>query len=120
MIKYVTADIQINELHTQRVEVPAWEVPVLEAVHGASVSVTSERLFDRPAPGAEDEFRRLANRYREATNEDGSKGIPYVASVYGQFGVGTANLGRAIAAATEEASQGTDDLLGEQVSSVGG
>lgn len=123
MLKFMKVEIRRNESHTLPLEVAAWEVPILQAVHG-DVEVIEEKLVDREAPDAADEFARLANRYGQVRNEDGGKGIPYVASVYGNFGPGTATLARAIKAAvvetvTREQAQ-IDDLLGESVSSVGG
>ncbi len=106
MLKFQTVDIRISERHTQQVKVAEWEVPLLEAVHH-DVSVVAESLVNRTPPGAEDEYVRLQNRYKHSVNEDGSRGLPHVAAVYGQFGVGTKSLARAIAAATVEAPQDT-------------
>jgi hypothetical protein len=121
MLKHSEVEIRVSELHTQRVVVPTWEVPILIAIHGDGVKVIGEHLIDRRAPETEDEFRRLSTRYRNTKTDDGSVGVPYVASVYGQFGIGTDKLARAIAAATVE-SVDVSDLLGEPetISSVGG
>jgi len=89
--------------------VPAWELPILEAVH-TTVTVTGESLFDREPPAAEDEFVRLRTKYGRSENEDGSKGLPFVEAVYGQHGIGIGRLRDAIKAATVEES--TEDLLG--------
>lgn len=101
MLKFKIAQIRISERHTQQVIVAEWELPILQAMH-ADVQETGETLVNRKPPGAEDEFNRLVNRYKSVVNEDGSKGLPYAVSVYGQFGVGTKALERAIAAATVE------------------
>lgn len=119
MIEYANVRVTINELHTQETEYPVWEVPILRAVHGDAVEILSKRYVDVPTPGPEDEFRRLENRYRSAVNEDGSKGLPYVASVYGQYGIGTQMLKRAIMDATKDAPP-ADLIGGDKVSSVGG
>lgn len=104
MLKFQTLAIRISERHTQQVTVAEWEVPLLEIVH-SDVSVVSESLVKRDPPAAEDEYVRLQNRYKSSVNEDGSKGLPYIATVYGQFGIGTKALGRAIEAATVDAPE---------------
>jgi hypothetical protein len=127
MLKYIKAHIRVSELHTQEVTVPEWEVPILRAIHAANgdaVTVVGEELIDRTPPFAGDEFVRLATRYRNTKTDDGGQGIPYVASVYGQFGVGNDRLEQAIKAATvadaEIVETPAEDLIGEKVSSVGG
>jgi hypothetical protein len=129
MLKYIKAHVRISELHTQPVTVPAWELPILQIVHSGEgdVTVVGENLVDRLPPEANDEFTRLANRYGNTRTEDGSIGVPYVVSVYGQFGIGNAALAKAIAAATvieempAQPVDGAGDLIGnEPVSSVGG
>jgi hypothetical protein len=127
MLKYLSVDIEISETHTQNVTVPEWELPILAAIHGRREPVViKESLVDRAAPEADDEFRRLVRRYGSTENEDGSKGIPFVASVYGQFGIGDKALGQAIAKATvssiEVRDSEFDDLIDGPVasSSVGG
>lgn len=126
-IKYAKVRIRVNELHTQETSVPEWEVPILDAVHSGAVARMEDVFIyrDQP-PSAEDEFRRLENRYRNTVNEDGSRGLPYVVSVYGQYGIGVAALNTAIQAAVEHvtepvAAPAADDLIGDtKVSSVGG
>lgn len=146
MLKYVIADVTISEHHIQRVKVPVWELPILTAIHDRQEPVLVEEfLVDRPAPDAADEFRRLANRYKNVVQDDGSQGAPWVAAVFGQFQGADSRLARAIREATVEADGGLQiptapeggepftgtglgagagigDLLGtgEQVSSVGG
>lgn len=90
---YDTVRIRLSELHTQTVSVPAWETPVLQAVHQNDLEVIgqSEVARKRPAEAA-DEFTRLAQKYREP--EPGQP--PYVAAVYGSFGPGVGALARAI------------------------
>jgi len=92
-------------------KVPAWELPLLEAVH-PTVEVVKEFVFDRKPPEAEDEFSRLRTKYGRSENEDGSKGLPFVEAVYGQHGVGIGRLRDAIQAATV-AEEPTEGLLGE-------
>ncbi len=98
-ILYQKLDIRTSELTTTRVEVAAWESPVLQAVHGDNVMFVSESVLeDRVAPEAADEFARLSNRYKGETEET----PPFVTAVYGQFGPGISALQKAIEAATQE------------------
>lgn len=91
--------IRRSELHTVEEFVPLWEVPVIAAVHDeGAVQVTSEGIIaHRELPDAKEEFERLENRYKRARNDDGSQGLPVVATVYGQHGAGLQTLKRAIA-----------------------
>ncbi len=119
MQRHITVDIRRNEGATIRNSFPAWEIPILIAVHGEdAVTEVGEKLVNRELPDAHDEFVRLTDRYRRSKNEDGSQGIPYTHMVYGQMGV--AKLGEAIKSAFAEAPEG--DLVGgeEANSSVGG
>lgn len=93
MVKFIKAKIRRSPQHVQRVVVPAWELPVLQAVHGAGVSVDGEQFIDREPPDVDTEFARLARRYKHPENSPES---PYVAQVYGAFGPGLEKLGRAI------------------------
>jgi hypothetical protein len=111
---YSKLKIRLSELHTQPVAVPVWEVPLLQAIHGESVSVGENIEVTRDEPvDPRDEFTRLANKYREP--EPGQP--PYVAAVYGAFGPGVNALDRAIQAAfVREDAPPADDfgsLLGE-------
>jgi hypothetical protein len=96
-IQFKTIDIRRSENTTIRKDVPAWEVPVLEAVHG-DVTVIDDLSVSSPiGPNANDEYMRLSNLYKNTKNEDGSQGVPFVAAVYGQFQQGIEALGEAIA-----------------------
>ena len=98
-ILYQKLDIRTTELTQVRVEVAAWESPVLQAVHGENVTFVSESVLeDRVAPEAADEFVRLSERYKGETEET----PPFITAVYGQFGPGVAALQKAIEAATQE------------------
>ena len=110
MIRHVKVQIRRNETVSLVNSFPAWEIPVLKAVHGDdAVEVIGERLVDRPPPDAQDEFVRLNDRYRRARNEDGSLGTPFLHQVYGELGVD--RLRAAIEDAVTEAPEG--DLVGE-------
>ena len=112
-ILYQKLDIRTSELTTTRVEVAAWESPVLQAVHGDNVTFVSESVLkDRVAPEAADEFARLSNRYKGETEET----PPFVTAVYGQFGPGVAALQKAIEAATQE--KGTKGITSEVAAEV--
>jgi len=98
-ILFQKLDIRTSELTQTRVEVAAWESPVLQAVHGENVTFVSETVLeDRVAPDAADEFVRLSERYKGETEES----PPFITLVYGQFGPGVAALQKAIEAATQE------------------
>ena len=84
---YDLLDVRISETHTQRVEIPRWEVPVLQAIHGNDAAVTGQKIIKRPIPDPADEFTRLAARYGPKNAE-----TPAVAQVYGNFGPGTIAL----------------------------
>lgn len=137
-IRYVNLELRLSELTVRPMSVPAWEVPLLEAVHGRGAikqfgtvlvpAVVKKRtargtveIVERMPDGAV-EYARLGRRYRKSQTEDGSVGSAYVDVVYGQFGVGETNLQRAIDAASVDEADEFDDLIGDtsQVSSVGG
>lgn len=116
MLKHVTVDIRRNENTTIRGSYPAWEIPILQVVHGIdNIAIIQDKLVNRDAPDAHDEFKRLDDRYRRSRDESGAQSTPYVHMVYGELGV--QKLAAAIAAAVTEAPDG--DLVGK-VSSVGG
>lgn len=111
-IKYVKVKVIRSELHAVIDSYPEWEIPILEAMHQA-VERIGEVVHNVDTPDAEGEFERLKNRYGRSENEDGSRGIPYVASIYGQHGAGIQALRRAIeAAVTKDAPVDGSDLLG--------
>lgn len=116
-------DIRRNELQTTRRTVPLWELPLLQAIHGAeAVSEVGDEVVEMDPPAANTEFTRLSNRYKQMEEDDGSKGPFYVVAVYGQFGVGTQALARAIeASVAREAPRAAAhaDLVGSQVSAGG-
>lgn len=92
--------------------VAAWEVPLLEAAH-ENVVVTGDTTIERAAPEPQDEYRRLETKYGRSENEDGSRGQPYVAAVYGHAnGGGVTRLAEAIKAATVAPASDAADLIG--------
>lgn len=99
-IRILRVRITRSELHTLEVDVPAWEAPILEAMHQAASVVGESIATKREAPEVQDEYLRLENRYRRQTEEDGSQGLPWVAAVYGQHQVGYSNLRKEIEMAT--------------------
>lgn len=118
-IKALEVRIVRNELATFVEWFPSWELPILEAMH-QSATVVGQSTMDRDAPDVQDEYKRLETRYGRTTNEDGSRGLPYVAAVYGQFNVGYSRLGDAIKAATVETPPAdASDLLGSPVTVEG-
>lgn len=146
-VKYVEVEVEISEAHTQRTSVPAWELDILGAIHARreeGPNILGEQWVERDeAPDARGEFARLEQRYGRTLNEDGSKGAPWVAAVYGnQMSGAGSRLASAIAAAVQPVEQvivepeqpqreSLDDLgfgltpvaptgISQQVSSVGG
>lgn len=102
-VKAQEIQIRRSELHTVVETYPIWEVAVVAAVHEGDIKVLKDTvLSERNLPDAKEEFERLENRYKRARNEDGSFGLPVVATVYGQHGAGVQALKRAIAECTVE------------------
>lgn len=108
-IKGQLVSIRRSELHTVEDTLALWEVPVVDAVHdpGSLKVIRDVVLADRELPDAKSEYERLENRYKRARNDDGSFGLPVVATVYGQHGAGLQALKRAI----EEAKIEEDSLV---------
>lgn len=104
-VKAQVISIRRSELHTVEETMPLWEVPVVSAVHdeGAVKILEDVILAKYVLPDAKEEMQRLENRYKRARNEDGSQGLPVVATVYGQHAAGLQALKRAIAEAQVEA-----------------
>lgn len=102
MIKTTIVDIRRSEMTTVRVTVPAWELPILQALHGrvAAAVIGDGTPMAREVPNVETEFERLCARYGRERREDGSLGMPLCEAVYGQFQPGLMNLQRSIDAAT--------------------
>lgn len=95
-IKYVSVKIPRSELCTIQEDVPAWEVPILQALHDQA-TVVGATTREVETPEAADEYARLEQRYPRSVTDDGSIGMPVVAAVYGQHAPGVANLARTIA-----------------------
>lgn len=74
------------------IRVPAWEVPILDAVHGGGVSEVRDLVEERPAPSSDAEYERLGAVYGNSVTDDGAQGPPYVAAVYGSMGEGRRRL----------------------------
>jgi hypothetical protein len=100
-VKFNTLEIRRNESTTVRTTVPAWEVPLLQALHGQmNVNILGTEVRNAEVPDAETEFQRLEGRYGRTRQEDGSVGMPYAQAVFGQFMPGIMALERMIDAAT--------------------
>lgn len=111
MLIYKTVDIRRSELCIIHKDIAAWELPILEAMHDG-VTVTGDKLVRRDAPTTQAEFQRLTALYKDSTNPNGDKGIPFVESVYGQGRIGMQNLQRAIdESVVEDPADDTDSLL---------
>ena len=120
---YDIADIRLSEIHTQRVVVPHWEIPVLQVIHGNNLTVVGQKIVARAVPDPGAEFKRLADRYGPK-NED----VPAVAAIYGNFGPGTTKLRAEIRDSLTSADATPDDykspderkLIAEQTASDSG
>ena len=110
-IKAVEVKIRRSELTEPVAIYSVWELPILEAAH-IQVTVLRELEISRTPPDAQDEYTRLENRYGRTVNEDGSRGLPYVAAIYGQFNAGVQKLADAIKHATVEDTGDQSDLMG--------
>lgn len=86
-MKYVSVKLTRSETESVQRDMPRWEIPVLQMVHGPEkVEILGEKdVPDQEYPDAMQEFDRLSRRYGA---EPGSE-IFHVAAVYGQppFGV---------------------------------
>lgn len=80
-------------------QIPAWEVPVLQAVHPESTEVGDIVREKKVAPNSNAEHARLVALYGAETTEGGSRGLNYVDAVYGQHAAGLARLREAMQAA---------------------
>ena len=89
-MKLATVIVVRSETESAQVNVPQWEVPVLQMVHGPEkISLVGEMEDkDRPFPNAQEEFERLSQRYGADTKTD----VHHVAAVYGQPPFGLAKL----------------------------
>ena len=120
---YDIALIKISATHTQRVEVPRWEIPVLRVIHGNDVTIVGQIIIDRAAPDPAAEFQRLATRYGPKNEK-----VPAVAAFYGNFGPGTTALRAEIINSLTSAAAAPDNykspkerkLEAEQAASDGG
>ncbi len=120
MIRCARVELRKHECSTLSGAYPAWELPILQAVHGPdNVKVVGEKLIARDPPDAHDEFTRLTNRYGRSRDENGNYSTHFCHMVYGQLG-GDRKLAEAIKEHVVDAPEGSlvDDE--EPLSSVGG
>ncbi len=122
MIRFRKLKVEISPQTILEVGVPEWEVPIMRLVHTKenpdgsttdAVEDLGEILIDRPVSDANSEFVRLSNKYGRFENDNGTKGLPYVAMVFGQSGIGQAKLQREIDKAV--VSSDVDGLLGGDI-----
>lgn len=92
-LQYVEAAVVLkdraNIVHTR---VPVWEVPLLEAIHAAGVSVVRDIVEERQTPSSDSEYDRLEAVYGKLQLEDGTQGGSVVSAVYGSMGEGRRRL----------------------------
>lgn len=97
-MRYVRVKVKRDTLTTYSRSLPEWEIPVLEYIFEAG-NIEREEVFEQVAAGYPDaglEFDRLVRAY----GSDPENGIPHVASVYGNGGIGIRALKREIDAAS--------------------
>jgi hypothetical protein len=120
-IKHHVLEVRRDELLTVSRIVPAWELPVLQAIHGAdAITEVGETSLERELPNAGDEYHRLENRYGKSKKDDNSDGPTYISLVYGENIMGVRALNAAIQGAAEDGdaqtvaagAAGLSDLLG--------
>jgi len=93
-MKKVRLYIKRNMTHTAPTEVPAWEVAILNALHGRdNIERVCEVECDVPIPSVLAEAERLTARY--GINE--ADGIPHFVKIYGAEDVGLDRLAEAMA-----------------------
>ncbi len=89
-MKLASVIVARSETESAQINVPQWEVPVLQMVHGPEkISLVGEMEdADRPFPSASEEFERLSQRY----GADNKTDVYHVAAVYGQPPFGLTKL----------------------------
>lgn len=92
---FVKVKVRRSEHESTNVEIPVWELPVLQVVHTEElVEVLEEDLVvDRQYPDPQSEYARLEARYKKDVETD----TTYVAAVYGRAPMGVKKLADAIA-----------------------
>lgn len=102
-MRYQFVTIKRSETETLRQSFLPWEIPIIEAVHASADVVVLDEYEgnDLPYPTPEEEFERLATRYRGA---EGSS-TPHVSQIYGQGSFGVKALSKAI----EDAEEADDE-----------
>lgn len=96
-MQHVTVKLTRSETESVQLGMPAWEVPVLQMVHGPERVEILEKVeyLDREYPDANSEFDRLQKRYKV----DMDTGTPFVVMVYGHPASGIPKLEELIAKA---------------------
>lgn len=103
-MQYVKANVRVNELQSQQVQVPPWEFMVLQAIHGEDASMLEVIEVDREPPAADLEYQRLELKYKAGYDDDNKR--PWVARVFGEFGEGLDKMQRIIDQASKPIPKG--------------
>lgn len=84
-----------SEHETTHIDVPVWEVAVLQVVHTPEQAqvLAEDVIVDRAYPDAQSEYARLESRYKKDVESD----TTFVAMVYGKAPMGVKKLADAIA-----------------------
>lgn len=103
-MRHVVIEIHRSELATMRREIGAWELPIVQMLHGVgNVKVLGDRddgRNDNWPRRASEEYSRLERLYGVDKNGDGK---PFVFKAYGEAPGGVMQLGSAIRRAIEVA-----------------
>jgi hypothetical protein len=115
-MRYLVVQITHSPMAVYSVEVPAWEVPVLEAVHGQDETViVDDRDYPRRAPPAnvQSEYDRLALKYKKNEGDQ-----TFVSLVYGAGSRGVAALAAEIEKERTLDTRTVDEIVADEESAV--
>lgn len=92
-IRYKKVEIRMQQgASILQLEVPEWELPVLQAIH-PEITELKDTVHDRvPVPSVSGEMSRLIAAYGAEREEGGITGVAYAEAVYGSHGAGLAAL----------------------------
>lgn len=95
-LKYTRVKITMERVQAAVTKsVPAWEVPVIQAIH-PDTEIVKDIVIDTKPPSVADEYERLSQAYGAERLEGGTAGPPYIEGVYGKGALGVAELKRAM------------------------
>jgi len=91
-LKYQEVEVRLQSgAAVMRKMVPAWETPILQAIH-PEVQIIRDVVEDREPPSVSGEMGRLIAAYGAEREEGGITGITFAESVYGKHAIGLESL----------------------------